>query len=449
VTLVELLIAVGMMAIVAAALAPILHGVQRSWAAKEANSDTLANGLALVHHLHQQLSQASRVTIVSDATTAKGYLQFVASDGNEVRYDVDSGDNIQFGLPGAPTDLAGPADTLRFTCYDVNDFDTPITDGNSIRLITVEATLRSPDLAGHSQTFRTSIHLRVDPPSQGNEVVVVDPGVAMKDEIDWAGDTAVIDSYRSSEGEYDPDHPGAQAPVSVNAIGAGKITLSDHAIIRGNAYVGVGGNPDTGISVTGGAQITGARLAMTQAVDISNLSGPTGPPFDGSPEHQTYAPSSGWDEISTNRYFKNAHLTGSAQVLISNNITILVDGDFSMDGTAQLCICPGASLNLYVKKGVSITGDARANCPFSASVVVTNPDPGALDLCMIGANKTLKIASIAPSCAQMWAVAQNPRGDVEISGSAEFYGKIKADQLGDGSGDDGGAIHVDLDSHFE
>jgi hypothetical protein len=450
VTLLELAIAVGMMAVVVATLAPILHGVQRSWAAKEASSDILANGLAFVYHVHQQLSQACRVTAVSDATTAKGYIQFIASDGDEVRYDVDSGDNIQFGPVGTPTDLAGPVDTMRFTCYDVNDFDTPITDGNSIRLVTVEATLRSPDASAHSQTFRTSVYLRADPPSQGGEDVIVDPGVAMNDEIDWADDTAVIDSYRSSQGVYDPASPGSEASVSVNAIGSNTIVLSNHAVIWGNAYVGPGGNPGTDISVTGGAQIMGTRLAMSHVVDIPDLSAP----FDGQAEHSDYEPSSGLSQITSNRHFKNMHPTGTAQVLIVGDVTVLVDGSFIMDGGAQLCISPGSSLKLYVKKNVTITDNAKANCPYdlrpSFQIVLTNPDPGAFRLYIFDSNKTLKIANtVGGNTPQVWGVVQNPKGDIEVSGNAEFYGKMKGGELGDGSNDDGGAIHVDLDSAFE
>ena len=101
-----------------------------------------------------------------------------------------------------------------------------------------------------------------------------------------------------------------------------------------------------------------------------------------------------------------------------------------------------------------MAGNAKANCPYGVWfwfwwISVSNPDPGSFDLYMIGPNKRLTISSSGSSCAQMWGVAQNPKGDIWISGNAEFYGKMKGAQLDDGPGNDGGEIHIDLDSEFE
>jgi type II secretory pathway pseudopilin PulG len=159
-TVVELVVAVSLMAVVAAVMAPLLHAVQSSWAAEQQDSECLANARAYIQHFQQHVSQASHVTTVSDRLTVEGHLQFVTWDGVEARYEIDADDNIQFGPLGAPTDLAGPADMLRFTCYDASDFGTPITDGSLIRLVKVEVTLHSPTDPGRSHTLSTSVYIR-------------------------------------------------------------------------------------------------------------------------------------------------------------------------------------------------------------------------------------------------------------------------------------------------
>lgn len=159
-TVLELTLAVSLMTVVVAVMAPLLHGVRRSWATREAAAESLANGRAFVHHFHHQVSQACGVTAVSDVATANGYLQFIDGRGHEVRYEIDAAGDIQFGPVGQLADLAGPVSAMRFTCYDENDLSTPITDSHSIRFVTVEATFVSAHAATEAKTLSTSVYIR-------------------------------------------------------------------------------------------------------------------------------------------------------------------------------------------------------------------------------------------------------------------------------------------------
>jgi type II secretory pathway pseudopilin PulG len=430
VTLVELVIAVSMMVVVVAMMAPVLHGVQSSWRTKEGNSESLAQARAFMHHLHRQLSQAVRITAVSDSETSQGHIQFVTCDDVEARYEIGATDDIQFGPVGSLVDLAGPVETMRFTCYDGNDFSTPTTDANSIRVVTVEATFRNPNTSGRDHTFSTSVYLRAGAIAD-EQLGAVDPGVAMKQQIDWAGADAVIDSYRFSQGAYDPASSGSEAVISVNTNGQDVIVLSAGALLRGGACVGPGGDPATGISITGGAQVTRTKGTLVQTVDIPDVSAPTGSPFDGSPEGD-FLYSAGTRVINSNRHFNRMSLTGTATVIISQNVTILVDDEFRLENTARMRLQPPVSLSLYVRNDVTLKDSATFNSLIQ--------DPGYAHLYIIGSDKMLRIEDSA----QMWAVVQNPNGDVEITDSAQLYGKVKAGQL-----TGGGKIHVDLDATFE
>jgi len=162
-TLVEMLIAMALMAIIFAAVVPQFRVIQNSWDSKVGASETLQNGRVLIDHLNRNLSTASRITAVSSSSEINGYIEFIDNDANNVRYDVNSiSDYAQFGFIGSPSDLAGPVSQLQFTCYDSNDFTTPITDENSIRFVKVQTTLTNSAGLGQDMTFTTSAYLRTN-----------------------------------------------------------------------------------------------------------------------------------------------------------------------------------------------------------------------------------------------------------------------------------------------
>jgi type II secretory pathway pseudopilin PulG len=432
-TVLELVVAVSLMAVIVAVMAPLLHAVQNSWAAKEAQSESLANARAFMHHFSLHLSQALRVTAVSDPAAAEGFIQLVTPDGNEMRYEMGPDGYVQFGPPGSLADLAGPAQRLRIACYDGNDFTTAITDSNSIRFVTVEAAFHDPARLGRSQTLRTSVYIRAGAIAEP-DYVVVDAGVAVKDEIQWSGHTAIIDSYRSSQGAYNPASPGSGAIVTVNAIGSGKIILSSGSLIRGDAYIGPGGNVDEGIVLTGGSQITGQRKALAREVSIPSLTAPSGPPFDGPHEGDLLATGSTTVTINSNRFFNKIQLRDNAQMVIDGNITILVNNKLEIGGNATVVIKGASSLRLYVRNNADVALSS------GAGINAGGVQPASVQIYMLGNNRTLTMAGNSQIC----AVLLNPLGSVQISDSAQLFGKMKAARL-----TGGGMIHVDLDCRFE
>ncbi|MEW6301881.1 MAG: hypothetical protein AB1705_00310 [Verrucomicrobiota bacterium] len=66
-------------------------------------------------------------------------------------------------------------------------------------------------------------------------------------------------------------------------------------------------------------------------------------------------------------------MSGDEKWLITGDVTLIVDKDFSQSGGSQIYIAPGASLKLYVKEGsISISGSGVANAggkPESFSII--------------------------------------------------------------------------------
>ena len=225
---------------------------------------------------------------------------------------------------------------------------------------------------------------------------------------------------------------GAEAVVSVNAIGTNVITLWSSAVIRGDAYVGPGGNPTTGIATWGASQITGRREALATAVEIPALSAPTGPPFDGAPERAFELSGRQTQTIDSDRHIERIGLWGNSVLTIEGHVTILLRQGLQTSSRAELRISPNSSLTLYVGDGVEISGNSVLNG--------IGADPSRLRINMIGNGKSFQMSSNTVAC----AVLQNPQGSVSIWSQSEFFGKIRAASL-----EGGGRIHIDLDCDFE
>jgi type II secretory pathway pseudopilin PulG len=162
-TLLEALVAMVIVVLVFAAVVPQLRSIQNSWASKRENTEIIQNGRVLIDHIVSSLAQAGRVTAVSDSTRADGFIEFEDRDGNTMRYQIDANDNyVVFGPVNELAGLAGPVNELRFACYDACDLDTPITDVNQIRTVTVQVVFNNPSQLGRQHFFTAQAYLRTN-----------------------------------------------------------------------------------------------------------------------------------------------------------------------------------------------------------------------------------------------------------------------------------------------
>ncbi len=161
-TIMEMIMALTIISLVFAAMLPQFRLINNSWDSKRGNAEVLQNGRVLMDHISRNLSKAVKINAVSDPCETNGYIEFEDNDGNNLRYEIDAGNYVEFGLVGNLSDLAGPVSSLQFTCYDDNDFSTSITDCNYIRLVNVQAVLTNSASMGQDKTFTTSAYLRTN-----------------------------------------------------------------------------------------------------------------------------------------------------------------------------------------------------------------------------------------------------------------------------------------------
>ena len=164
-TLMEMVIALAIMAVIFTIVLPLFRSIYNSWDSARASAEAIQNGRVLTEHLSRNLAQAVRITAVSESSVANGYIEFENNDANTLRYDVDANNYVQFGIVGDLYELAGPVSQFRFTCYDACDLDTslaPITDVNLIRCVQVQTTLTNSAALGQDETFTVEAYIRTN-----------------------------------------------------------------------------------------------------------------------------------------------------------------------------------------------------------------------------------------------------------------------------------------------
>jgi type II secretory pathway pseudopilin PulG len=213
-TLIELVVAISLMVIIMGATLPIVSSIRKSWEASQHSVDALQNGRVLIDHLNHHLAQAIKVTAISPTSQTLGYLEFEDYDGNTQRYDVDVQGNVEYGLAASQADLAGPVSQFLFTCYDGNDFDTPITEVADIRYIQVQATLINAASMGQDKTLSTSVYLQVN----SNNATEFSMGTPFEFDTDQGWDPALaqIDSTHSLCAYEGDDGDGWATVLTVN-----------------------------------------------------------------------------------------------------------------------------------------------------------------------------------------------------------------------------------------
>ena len=161
-TLLEMILAMSIVAVIFAALLPQFRVVLNSWATREGTAESLQNARVLIDHINRNLSKATKITAVSDSTTTSGYIEYEDADGDTFRYDVGGTNYVRFGEVGDVDDLAGPVSQFQFTCYSLDDLDTPITNVDYIRCVEYQTTVVNSSALGQDKSFTGWVFLQTN-----------------------------------------------------------------------------------------------------------------------------------------------------------------------------------------------------------------------------------------------------------------------------------------------
>lgn len=187
------------------------------------------------------------------------------------------------------------------------------------------------------------------------------PGVAVSDSIEIRGSGRI-------------ESVSGPAIVSTNSTGANKIIVRWGGLIDGDAYVGVGGDPNTGILTDANYLISGVRGSLDAGVDIDAVSPPA---FGG--KFKAYSYSSGTVDWNKSLRTKSVTVGGSTTLRITDHIVVLAEGQFTVSGGARVEVMEGASLTIYAKAGFRVIEGGMVN--------VNTGDPALCSVYGVGAQQ--------------------------------------------------------------
>ena len=160
-SLLEMVISMVIILIIFAAILPQFRNVQNSWASKQGAAEAVQNARVVMDFLNRHLTKATKITAVSDPTDTNGYIEFEDNAGDTIRCDIAANNYVQYGkVAEGLFDLAGPVSKLQFTCYTLNDLDTPSTEVKYLRVVKVATTFLNEAALGQDKNFVTEAYLR-------------------------------------------------------------------------------------------------------------------------------------------------------------------------------------------------------------------------------------------------------------------------------------------------
>jgi type II secretory pathway pseudopilin PulG len=161
-TIVEIIIAVSIMAILFVAILPQFRNIYRSWDSQNQRGEIVQNARVLLDCLSQSLASAVQITSVSSPDDPLGYIEFEKNDGNTYRIDISGENYIQYGPAGNLSNFAGPVSQLQFKCYGLEDMSATIMEPDEIRLVKVSTVIYNPDDPLRTQAYSNQVFIETN-----------------------------------------------------------------------------------------------------------------------------------------------------------------------------------------------------------------------------------------------------------------------------------------------
>ena len=152
VTLLEIVIASTMLAVVVAAVSLLVRSARETWAAHTADYGRIEAAHATVNHIVRRARQAVSVSAISGPAETSGNLSLLMPSGDTYVWEHDgAGDAVNFGTDAASNLLAEDITGLKFTAYKA-DGTTQTTDPTEVQSMRIETTVQLPRETGGQRT---------------------------------------------------------------------------------------------------------------------------------------------------------------------------------------------------------------------------------------------------------------------------------------------------------
>ncbi|KPJ68254.1 hypothetical protein AMJ44_06815 [candidate division WOR-1 bacterium DG_54_3] len=220
---------------------------------------------------------------------------------------------------------------------------------------------------------------------------------------------AQIDSYDSSNGEYDPNNPGANGDIGTNATHLGCIYLSANARVYGNASTGFESIPEDIIITKPVSTISGEKLALSKPQPMPSIVPPEGLIFRG----DYFLDGGNQDIIIESGEYTSFRIQNNSKVTIASDVTLYITGELSMTSNTQLEIADGVNVTIYLGGSFVQESNTQINNlsmdPTKFVFLGTDSFNGDMDW---------------NSNSDFWGSVYVPRANVNYNSEADFYGAV-------------------------
>jgi len=278
------------------------------------------------------------------------------------------------------------------------DYESVLTEANSPQLTVLyefnEPDLVAPNLVGHWEF----------------EEVVADRG-----QITFGGnlnmrDNAVVDSYNSAAGTY-AQTASSDAVMVTNVVDKFNVILDQSSEIRGDLYIGPGGDPSNVVFVRPGASITGDTQPLDLPAEIQSYS----PPFPPGGQPLLIQNSGGTVVMSGDYHVSRWQVRNGTDIVISGDVTMTVD-TFTAFLDGSVTIPEGSSLTLYCVNLITV----------DAGFMLNADDRAADRLRIFAHDSSSSSSSVRMRGDSVTAAVIYAAQSVSISDNAVFYGTAAA-----------------------
>lgn len=159
-SLLEVVIATSMLAMVMGAVSMILRTSRQAWEAHEADYTRIEAAHATLRHLVREVRQADAVTAISLATDNSGQLGLLMPTGVTRLWDHDDSTNtVNFTATSGSGMLAADITGLRLTGLRA-DGTTPTTVADEVQFLKIDVTIQLPREVNGARVVSSHVWLR-------------------------------------------------------------------------------------------------------------------------------------------------------------------------------------------------------------------------------------------------------------------------------------------------
>jgi len=219
---------------------------------------------------------------------------------------------------------------------------------NPAGVLTITATGGVPDLTAGSVLQTVQVIVTNEP--LFNRGMTGIKGISMTSGV-------LVDSYDFTQGAYGGANQGSHGDIATDSIVNDAVLIGDAVLVKGDVYVGPGGNPTDVIDYQGSGQITGSENVSSDPTPVPPVQVPTGLPDRGTLnvgffQTKTISSSGQYDDINV-ALGGTLNITADAKIYVKDEFNVVLGGTVNVKNGADVDVIVGKKYNVALLSTVN------------------------------------------------------------------------------------------------